>query len=41
MSDLEKRLTQIALDPAYHDILTILKVSTCVTRIPSTQQERC
>lgn len=27
MSDLEKRLTQIALNPAYHDLLTIVKVS--------------
>ncbi|SAM85643.1 related to peroxisomal membrane protein 4 [Ustilago bromivora] len=25
MSDLEKRLTQIALNPAYHDIFTVLK----------------
>ncbi len=27
MSDLEKSLTQIALNPAYHDFFTILKVS--------------
>lgn len=27
MSDLQKSLTQIALNPAYHDLFTILKVS--------------
>lgn len=27
MSDLEKKLTQVALNPAYHDLFTILKAS--------------
>lgn len=35
MSDLQKSLTQLALNPAYHDLFTILKVRSPGYPLPS------